>query len=105
MLEKWARAIEKYEKSPKNWNNPGSIKNKDGGFLIFSTYEEGWNYLLNYLKRAATGKHTAYRPDMTLLQFFEVYAPYSDNNNPQKYAEFVANWIGVSITTKIKKLV
>lgn len=105
LLLPWAKAIEIYEGANKSWNNPGAIRSKKGPFLKFKTYQEGWNYLLNYLTRAATGKHPAYKPTMTLLEFQKVYSPTSDNNNPQKYAEFVAKRIGVTINTQIKNLV
>ena len=101
----WAKSIETYEGAKKSWHNPGAIRSKNGKFLIFKTYEAGWNYLLDYLTRAATGRHKAYRPEFTLHQFFNVYAPASDNNNPNAYASFVAKRIGVTIDEKIKNLV
>lgn len=55
--------------------NPGNIKRKDGAWYVFPTYEDGFQHLKNYLERACTGKHTAYRPNMTIRQFFGVYAP------------------------------
>jgi hypothetical protein len=100
----WASAIEKFENSPKEWNNPGSIKSLKGNYLKFKTYQEGFDYLCDYLVRASTGKHKAYNPEMTLLRFFEIYAPASDKNNPKNYAKFVADSLGVDITIKIKEL-
>jgi hypothetical protein len=105
----WATAIRDYEGKPgdlnyKN-NNPGNIKAKSGGFLKFKTYQEGFNYLLDYLTRAATGKHPGYRPDFTLLRFFQTYAPSTDKNNPKLYAAWVAKRIGVEVNTPIKNLV
>ena len=109
-LELWAEAIKQFE----GWNpgsvsyrnnNPGNVRSVAGPFKKFLTYEEGWNYLLDYLTRAATGKHAAYRPDMNLQEFFGVYAPSSDGNHPNNYANFVGKKIGVDIKTKIKDLV
>lgn len=100
----WAKAIEIYEKSPKDWNNPGSIRAKSGGYLKFKTYREGFDYLCDYLTRASTGKHKAYNPEMTLLRFFEIYAPKSDKNHPDIYASFVALKLGVEVSIKIKEL-
>lgn len=105
LLVPWAKAIELYEGANKAWNNPGAIRGADGQFLKFKTYQEGFAYLCDYLTRAATGKHKAYRPDMTLLAFQKVYSPSSDNNNPEKYASFIAKRIGVDITTPIKYLI
>ena len=100
----WAKAIEIFENSPKEWCNPGAIKSLSGNFLKFKTYELGFNYLCDYLRRACTGKHTAYKPDMTLLEFQKVYAPRLDNNNPERYAQFVADKLKVPVSTKIKEL-
>ena len=105
LLINWAKAIELYEGANKTWNNPGAIRSKTGPFLKFKTYQEGFNYLLDYLTRAATGKHKAYWPEMTLLEFQKVYSPTLDNNNPKLYAEFVAKRIGVTVNEKIKNLV
>jgi restriction endonuclease S subunit len=86
-------------------NNPGNIKNRWGTFLKFKTYEEGFDYLVDYLKRAATGKHKAYSPEFSLLKFFRVYAPSSDGNRPYRYAKFAAEKLGIKVVTKLKELV
>lgn len=107
LLIPWAKAIEKFENANKSWNNPGAIRSVSGPFLRFKTYEEGFNYLLNYLTRAASGKHKAYPRggETTLLEFQHIYSPAEDNNNPEAYANFVAKEIGVTTDTKIKSLV
>lgn len=118
-MDAWADAIQQHEgwyvgsRSYRN-NNPGNIKyvgqslavgQDTGGFCIFKTYADGRKCLTDMLTRAATppveGK---YSPDMTLAQFFAVYAPSSDNNNPDAYATFVAAKIGVTVDTPIKNL-
>lgn len=108
-LIEWALAIRDYEGKPgdlnyKN-NNPGNIKSVNGGFMKFKTYEAGWAALLDYLTRAATGKHRSYKPDFTLLRFFQTYAPSADSNDPAKYAEYVSKRIDVPVTEKIKNLI
>jgi hypothetical protein len=91
-------------------NNPGNLRwspFEEGNitnFSVFSTYEKGFEALLHQLRIAATGGSKVYRPDMTLLRFFEIYAPSSDNNSPEKYAAFVAKQLGVTVTTPIKNL-
>lgn len=107
LLEPWAKAIEIFENAPKSWNNPGAIRGLDGKFKQFKTYTEGFEYLKNYLVRAATGKHTAYPKggETTLIEFQNIYSPAHDNNNPQAYATFVANKLGVLLTEKIKNLI
>lgn len=113
-LIEWALAIkaeEGYGTSravtiTKNFN-PGAIRSATGSFLKFPNYEAGFNYLLDYLTRAATGKHSAYRKggETTLLEFQKIYSPSTDNNNPLRYATNVAKKLGVPVTEKIKNLV
>lgn len=94
-----AKAIEKkenYRKYHADTNNPGMIRSVNGPFLKFTTYEEGFEYLCDYLKRACSGKHSAYRPDMTIKQFFYVYAPIEDRNDPDKYAQDICSWVGLN---------
>lgn len=107
LLEPWAKAIEQFENAPKFWNNPGAIRGLDGKFLKFRNYEEGFEYLKDYLVRAATGKHRAYPKggETTLIEFQNVYAPAADNNDPHNYASFIANKLAVSLEEKIKNLI
>lgn len=91
-------------------HNPGNLRwsptqiGQRDGFSYFSTYEQGWKALLHQLTIAADGRSTVYWPDMTLLQFFDKYAPSSDGNWPKVYAAFVAERIGVPVETPIKNL-
>lgn len=62
------------------------------------------NALKDYVTRACTGKHKAYKPTFTINEFFNVYAPSSDNNNPYKYASYVAGKLKVLTTMPIKDL-
>ncbi len=105
LLIPWAKSIELFENSNKNWQNPGAIRGTDGKFLTFPTYQKGFDYLVDYLRRAATGKHQSYKPDFTLLRFFQTYAPITDKNNPEQYCKFVADRLGIATTAKIKDLV
>lgn len=122
-LRDWAKAIQDFEgwyepgspgyprgsRSYRN-NNPGNLRwspFEDGNvdnFSTFNTYQKGFDALIHQLRIAANGESRVYQPDMTLLRFFEVYAPSSDNNHPEHYAMFVAKRLGVEITTKIKTL-
>lgn len=61
--------------------------------------------LKDLLTRAAKGESNVYFPEMNLYDFYNRYAPSSDNNNPKSYAEFVAKKIGVSPNVKIKTLI
>lgn len=129
-LTKWAEAIKEFEgwaapgdkirgtggvsfRGSRSYrqNNPGNLRwsiyeadNVDN-FSVFKTYEDGWKALLHQLTIAATGKSSVYRPTMTLLEFFQKYAPSEDNNHPETYAKYVANYIGVTPQTLIKDLI
>ena len=108
LLENFCLAIRDFEGKPGDLNyrnnNPGNIKALDGKFLKFPTMADGMKALKDYVVRAATGKHKAYKPDYTILQFFHIYAPSSDNNFPAVYADFVAKRIGKDRFFKIKDL-
>lgn len=92
-------------------NNPGNLRysafetsNKDG-FSTFNSLEEGFNALKEDVKIKQTGKSkTGIKGNSTLLQFFNVYAPAADRNNPTAYASAVAKRLGVSIDTPIEKI-
>jgi hypothetical protein len=71
----------------------------DKGFAVFRDYATGWRYLKNLVKL-----RIAVHPDWTLLDFFKVYAPDSDGNNPKQYAATVAKKLGVDASFKIKNI-
>lgn len=103
-----------YPKGTPSWknNNPGNLefahqKNAiaNGRFAQFATYQDGYNALKNMLIRACTDQISAYRSTMNLLEFYEVYSPWSDGNDPVEYSQKVAKDLGVNWeTTKIKDL-
>lgn len=95
-------------------NNPGNLRfagqpgvtaQDNKGFAIFKTYEDGFAALCRLITNARDGKSKVYKPEMTLLEFFGVYAPSFDHNDPNAYAKFVAQKIKCSIDFKIKDLV
>jgi hypothetical protein len=114
----WANAIKQYEgffapgQNPKypdgtlSWknNNPGNIRSwpntpQNGGFAHFPTYDVGFAALCTLLTNAATGKSANYKPTMSLVQFFAVYAPSDDHNDPNAYADFIAKKLQVDPNT------
>lgn len=116
-LDLWCKAaIEMEGANPAN-NNPGNIRyvmgtwmqkmaiGENNGFCVFKDYETGYAVLKQFFTNAATGKSSIYHPTDTLYVFYSKYAPASDNNNPNHYAEFVAGIIGVSPTVEISTLV
>ena len=84
------RAIAKAEganvpnSNPDKLNNPGDLSDgfdKYGGephsgsnVTNFPDKETGWQWLYNKIKRAADGKSTVFKPDMTWTQFAQKYA-------------------------------
>lgn len=90
-------------------NNPGNCRCSKVGyaamygnvkcvnnFSVFPTYDLGWQYLLNLVRfRIIKNK------DWTFIDFFNNYAPTSDNNDPHAYASFVAKRCGQPVDKKI----
>ena len=73
-------------------NNPGCIMGKDG-LRQYTTLEDGYAALNSLLYRKYNNR--------TCYDIFCQYAPYSDGNNPRKYADFVINELnkkGISVT-------
>lgn len=118
-LETFCNAIKDYEGFAPNTrsfrnNNPGNcryssvgyapyygtVKRDSSGFAVFSTYDLGWHYLLNLVHIKITT-----HPDWNFYDFFNVYAPSTDNNNPQKYAIFVATRVGVGPSEVLSKII
>lgn len=118
LLDRFCLAIQKYEgfypgsRSYRN-NNPGNlyyasqqgtVGRDEKGFAVFDTYGNGYKALKNQIRLAISGKSKYYKPDMSIIDFFSVYAPYHDSNDPYSYALFVARETGLDPQTKIKDL-
>lgn len=96
-------------------NNPGNIRggawklcigHDDKGFCKFKNYSDGYLTLATLVKNAASGKSSVYKPTDTLIDFFARYAPASDNNNVEHYADVVAQAMGVDPDTwQIRQLI
>ncbi|MFN1150070.1 hypothetical protein [Serratia liquefaciens] len=77
-------------------NNPGNIRPVGGkGFRFFESALHGWEAMKNQLMRYFTGKTTG-RALQTIQDIVSTWAPAGDNNDPKKYAQDVAKWMGVS---------
>lgn len=75
----------------------GSIKKDSSGFAIFPTAVQGTAALARLL---AGGKYRG----LSILDAVKRYAPAQDRNDPDKYARYVAQTVGVSVHTFIDKL-
>lgn len=111
-VQDWGMAVKEFEgwyEGSRAWRNrnPGNLRfspfqaRNEDGYAVFDTYEDGWNALLHQLRISVNGKSAFYHPEMTLLEWAQVYAPSGDNNHPQTYARFVAKKLGVGIDYKI----
>jgi hypothetical protein len=87
------------ENLPTQNNNPGDLKNIGGGFASFATSQAGYGALLNDIQTKINNK-----PNETLADFSNVYAPPSDNNNTAQYTADLANQLGVAPNTPISSL-
>lgn len=87
---------QKYPNGTKSWQckNPGNIRDIHGVEMVFPTYDAGFACLKDYVTRAATGKHPAYKPTVTLMQFFHTYTG-DPEPVPTNYAIFVGKRMGV----------
>ena len=87
-------------------NNPGNIKDTSTGqFKIYGSPQEGYAALMNDLEIKKSGRSkTGLRPDQTLADFSNVYAPSSDKNDPAQYTSNLANHMGVRPDAQIKDL-
>ena len=99
-------------------NNPGNITDttfwnviwKDASwFAQFATPEDGFDALAEKIKYNQTNPNSGYYW-MTILQYFNRYAPKFDRNwnptgnDPDGYAKSVADNLWVSVNTKIADL-
>ena len=128
-LSEFCKAVQKYEgwfagsRAYRN-NNPGNLRytpytielgaysKDDRNFCIFRNYDAGFNALKQLVWDATNMRLRAYRlyteaqkkDAITMLDFFNVYAPPSDANEPNAYALYVASQLGVSPQIKLKEL-
>lgn len=85
-------------------NNPGNLRPGEGnslpvneGYVVFPSFIEGYQALLEDIRGKIIGSNGhGLDESSSLEQFFEVYAPSSDHNQPVRYAQFVAHWLGES---------
>lgn len=110
-IDIWCEATKEFEGAKPELNNPGNIKFEDqefstdeDGFCKFDTYEHGYQALYTLIFNACSGKSRIYNSSGTLLDFYNVYAPATDNNVPINYATFVANKLDVGVDTIISSL-
>lgn len=91
-------------------NNPWNIKDNDfwnvlwhdeRGFAKFATPEDWFDALVEKIIFNQTNPKSRYY-GTTLLEYFQIYAPKWDWNDPIAYAQSVAKQLGVWVNTPIK---
>jgi hypothetical protein len=92
----------RYPKGSRSWRNrnPGNLRPIPGSFApvddsnyrVFDSLSDGWLALINDITVKLAGSH-GLTDDSTLRNFFDIYAPSDDNNDPDKYARQVATWL------------
>ncbi len=109
-IDDFCKAIAQYEGANPQLDNPGDLEFhsqqfaiKDGRWAKFDTYEHGYDALKDLITRACEGKIIAYNEDGTIYDFFCIYSPSSDSNNPLAYADFVGQRLSVDAETFIIK--
>src|SRR5207248_3028080 len=86
------------------------------GFAIFSTQALGWQYLENLITKIAKDESAHWMAvakekfdlpssELTIAQFFTIYSPTDDQNDPVAYAKWIGDRLGVDYQHfKIKEL-
>lgn len=85
----WAGYLPKY----------GVVKESPGGFAMFETLQIGELYGETCIRLMITN-----HPDWDFLDFFNIFAPAKDKNNPVLYAKTIASEMKVDVLTNLKTL-
>ena len=113
-LEALADAIKTYEgwwPLSRSWrnNNPGNLRyskfqaGNSGNYSYFSSFASGWLALWWDLWKKCRGETvTGLNGNSTLLELFYKWAPWSDGNNPDAYANYVAARLKITTATPLK---
>ena len=75
----------------------GVVKESSGGFAMFETLEIGIEYDTTCLSEMVTN-----HPEWDFLDFFSVFAPTKDKNDPVLYAKTISSEMGVVVTSNVK---
>jgi hypothetical protein len=100
-----------YSKGSWAWrnNNPGNIRKPSeenvpagviglaGGFLVFSSYEAGFNALQTLLKKD-------FYQDLTIFEVVAKYAPTKDKNDVKNYRKILIQVTQLDLNIKLKSL-
>lgn len=88
-------------KGSTSWRNrnPGNLRDSvtkigmdEKGYAVFLNLNTGWQALCVDLRSKFNGSH-GLTPQSTLHNLFSIYAPSTDNNDPQQYSRTIALWM------------
>lgn len=115
-IDAFCQAICEYEGANPANNNPFDMKDgkytqingstgvdPNNGIAIFPDYATGYAAGRRLIVAICSGEVAAYDEDGTILDMIEIYAPKSDGNDPQAYADWIGKKIGVDAETFIIK--
>lgn len=76
--------------------------NPSSQYMVFTDYLSGRSALKSYITAIGSGAHSGYLPECalgacSLRYFFSKYAPAADQNDPNSYSNYVANYIEVDV--------
>lgn len=81
------------------------VPQSTGQFKSFDSPQAGRDALIHQLNLYQTGKtRNNVKPTSTLSEAMHVYAPSADKNDPDQYAKFIANRLGVTPDTPISQI-
>ena len=94
----------------RSWRNrnPGNLRPRPGQvvpideekYRVFPTFADGWNELRGDISAKLAGSH-GLTDQSTIRNFFDVYAPSDDSNDPDKYSRQVAAWLSRDFATPV----
>lgn len=84
-------------RKPSKENMPAGVIGLAGGFLVFSSYETGFNALQALLKKD-------FYQDLTIFDTVAKYAPTKDKNNIKNYRKILIQVTQLDLNIKMKSL-
>jgi hypothetical protein len=93
---------------PTRINNPGDLELGDQGFgtkddkTIFNTVQAGWTALEGQVRWMLTGNSRVYNLTDTIL---DVAEKYTGGDNPEAWAQIVAEDLGITVSTTLASFV
>ena len=110
-FEGWYAPSVTVPKGSTSWRNrnPGNLRDSifkngedDKGYAKFNILSSGWLALTHDISIKLNGLSShKLTPQNTLHDFFNIYAPYMDHNDPQHYTKMVASWLCLIYNTNL----